>query len=61
MKHCNDCELSKTFCLAHLNDPTISGCTLQDYLDGLIPWSQIEVEHTIRKENKDELNGRSTK
>lgn len=38
------------YCLARLNDPTITGCGFQLWLNGVISREQVEVEHTIRKE-----------
>ena len=53
MYHCTECDMAATFCLARLNDPTITGCTQKDFLEGRIPWNEIIVEHTITKESKD--------
>ena len=56
MTHCKDCDaIGTTFCLPRLSDPTITGCTMSDYLKGLIPWDAIQIEHTICQQG--EKNG----
>lgn len=47
------CPLFKT-CLARLTDGTITGCGVPLAHFGLIRWQDVQVEHTIRKDVKDE-------
>lgn len=48
-----ECPMIKT-CLARLTDRTITGCGIPLWYAGLIQHEQIMVEHTIRKDVKNE-------
>lgn len=47
------CPMIRT-CLARLTDQTITGCGVPLAYAGLIKVSDVQVEHTIRKEEDDE-------
>ena len=38
------------YCVARMNDPTVTGCGIPLWRAGVIRREQIEVEHTIREE-----------
>lgn len=50
-EHHDNCPYIAT-CLARLTDRTITGCGMPLFLDGLIPKSEIVVEHTVGKGDK---------
>ena len=57
MMMCADkCPL-KLYCLPHLNDETIVGCTVPEYKAGQISRADIVVWHGIREDKND--TGRS--
>ena len=45
----NDCPMLP-YCLAKLNDPTISGCGMPLAYAGAIKMSEVMVEHTVSEE-----------
>lgn len=47
------CPMIRT-CLARLTDGTITGCGVPLAYAGLIKVSDIQVEHTVRKEKEDD-------
>lgn len=51
---CQGCPM-KPYCLARLNDRTITGCGIPLYMTGQISKDEINVEHTVRGE-KNEVN-----
>ena len=40
------------YCLARLNDPTITGCGLPLYMAGVINKDDVRVVHTIKEDHK---------
>lgn len=48
-----DCPYRR-FCLASLNDRTISGCNLPFIWNGMMPKENAMVEHTIKDGDSDE-------
>ena len=48
-----DCPYRK-YCLASMNDPTISGCNLPLVWAGKIDKSEAVVEHTVQKGKKND-------
>ena len=44
----DDCPYAR-FCLPRMIDRTITGCGMPLYVDGMIPKSEIMVEHTVQK------------
>ena len=49
------CPMIK-FCLARLTDRTITGCGVPLAYCGVIKPQEIMIEHTVRKEGKDDAN-----
>lgn len=47
------CPMIQT-CLARMTDETITGCGLPLAYAGIIKWQDIQVEHTIRKEEEED-------
>lgn len=48
-----DCPYRK-YCLAAMNDRTITGCNLPFVWAGMIDKSDAVVQHTVREERKEE-------
>lgn len=59
MDRCLYCDMVK-FCLGRLSDETITGCTLRDYVEGRISWSEIQIEHTIDIDDIDDIKSKLT-
>jgi hypothetical protein len=49
-----DCPLLR-YCIARMNDPTVTGCGIPLWYGGFISRDQVQVEHTVRdgKDGKD--------
>ena len=47
-----DCPFLKS-CLARMNDPTISGCSMPFVWTGMMKISDAEVEHTVAAEKEE--------
>lgn len=45
------------FCLARLTDRSITGCGMPLYVDGLIKYEGIRMQHTINAESEEKENG----
>ena len=50
---CKDCPYIKT-CIARLNDRTVTGCGMALFINGLIKYDEIGVQHTVIKKEGDE-------
>lgn len=49
---CKDCPYIKT-CIANLNDRTITGCGMALFINGLIKYDEIGIEHTVNTKEGD--------
>ena len=49
----SECPYIKT-CIARLNDRTVTGCGMAQYVNGLIKYDEIGVQHTVRAESEDD-------
>ena len=49
------------FCIARMNDRTITGCGIPLWYAGVIRREQVEVEHTVRDRHEATLRGRKRK
>ena len=47
MIYCDNCPY-KPYCIARLNDRTITGCNLPLYWSGLISKGDVVIEHTVK-------------
>ena len=45
---CDNCPY-KPYCIARLNDRTITGCNLPLYWSGLISKGDVVIEHTVKE------------
>lgn len=52
---CDGCPYKK-YCIARLNDTSITGCGMAFYMAGLIERHEIQVEHTIKIADQEENN-----
>ncbi len=48
------------FCIARMNDRTITGCGIPLWYAGMIRREQVQVEHTVRDEHGATLTGRKS-
>ena len=48
-----DCPY-KRYCVARMNDPTVTGCSMPLVEVGIIKPSEAYVEHTVKEERKEE-------
>lgn len=57
MVKCSDCEYYK-YCLATMNDLTVTGCEMTEYMQGKIPYNAIRIEKTIREKLIENISNR---
>ena len=48
MNHCDECAM-KPYCVARLNDRTITGCNILLFYKGLISKEEVVIEHTVKE------------
>ena len=48
MTHCDECAM-KPYCVAMLNDRTITGCNILLFYKGLISKEEVVIEHTVKE------------
>lgn len=47
MTYCDECTM-KPYCVARLNDNTITGCNILLFYRGLISKEEVVIEHTVK-------------